>query len=75
MSHGYRYVGNGQRWHGVPARDLTQEEFERLGPLEQRAVREGGGYEAVKAKDAKAAERQAEAERLAAQENAGEGGE
>lgn len=43
--HGYRYVGKGARYRGVPSRDLTQDEYERLGPLEQRTVRESGGYE------------------------------
>jgi membrane protein involved in colicin uptake len=47
----------------VPSRDLTQDEFDRLGPLEQRTVREGGGYEAITAKEAK--DTAAEAKRLA----------
>lgn len=61
--HGYRYVGNGERWRGVPARDLTQEDYDALGPLEQRTVRESGGYAEVTAKEAKEAE--AEARRIA----------
>ncbi len=32
----------------MPSRDLSQEEFERLGPLEQRTVWESGGWEAIK---------------------------
>lgn len=62
--HGYRYVGDGDRFRGVPARDLTQEEFDRLGPLEQRTVRESGAYEAISAKEA----RESAAEAKAAQE-------
>lgn len=60
--HGYRYVGDGERWRGVPARDLTQEEYEQLGPLEQRTVREGGGYSEITADEAKRAAKEAEAE-------------
>lgn len=52
--HGYRYVGNGERWRGVPPRDLTQEEFEALGPLAKRTVIESGAYEPVKAPTAPA---------------------
>ncbi len=48
MSNGYRYVGQGERWRGVPSRDLTQDEFDRLGPLEQRTVWESGAWEPVK---------------------------
>lgn len=66
--HGYRYVGDGERWRGVPARDMTQEEFDGLGPLEQRTVREGGGYEKVSAKEAK--EAAAEAQRIAEEQAA-----
>lgn len=46
---GYRYTGSGERFRGVPARDITQEEFDRLGPLEQRRVTESGLYKPVKA--------------------------
>jgi len=44
-TNGYRYIGNGAHWAGVPARDLTKDEFDRLGPLQKRAVTTGGGYE------------------------------
>lgn len=46
---GYRYTGSGERFRGVPARDITQEEFDRLGPLEQRRVTESDLYKPVKA--------------------------
>jgi hypothetical protein len=60
--HGYRYVGQGERYRGVPSRDLTQDEFEALGPLEQRTVTTSGGFEPMTAKDAKAAEADAQAD-------------
>ncbi len=44
---GYRYTGTGERYAGVPARDLTEEEFEALGPLEKRTVVESGSYKEV----------------------------
>lgn len=44
MSNGYRYTGSGERYACVPARDLTQEEYDRLGPLEQRTVDESEFY-------------------------------
>lgn len=42
--HGYRYVGKGETWRGVPSRDLTQEQYDRLGPREQRTVDESGAW-------------------------------
>lgn len=47
MSNGYRYIGTGERFRGVPARDLTQVEYDALGPREQRSVVESGAYEAI----------------------------
>lgn len=47
MSNGFRYTGNGKRFRGVPVRDLTQQEYDALGPREQRSVVESGAYEAV----------------------------
>ncbi len=44
MSNGYRYIGTGERFRGVPARDLTQAEYDALGPREQRSVVESGAY-------------------------------
>lgn len=51
MSNGYRYTGSGERFRGVPARDLTQDEFDRLGPLEQRRVTESGVYRQIELTD------------------------
>ena len=49
MSNGYRYTGSGERPRGIPARDISHEEFDRMGPLEQRRVRESGVFAPVKA--------------------------
>jgi membrane protein involved in colicin uptake len=65
--YGYRFIGGAERWRGVPGRDLSQDEFEALGPLEQRTVTEGGGYQAITAKEAKEAAK-AEAEARKAEE-------
>lgn len=46
---GYRYTGKGERFRGVPARDITQEEYDRLGPREQRTVDESGAYKPMAA--------------------------
>ena len=46
---GYRYTGQGEQFRGVPARDITQGEYDLLGPREQRTVDESGAYEPVKA--------------------------
>lgn len=48
MSNGYRWIGGDTTWRGVPSRDLSQDDFERLGPLEQRTVTTSGAWEAVK---------------------------
>jgi len=58
--HGYRYTGNGERYRGVPARDLTQAQFDALTPLDQRTVLESGAYEPITAAEAKKAEKEAE---------------
>lgn len=34
----YKYVGNGEHYHGIPARGLLQEEFEALDADQRRAV-------------------------------------
>lgn len=45
---GYSYVGE-DRFYGIPARDLTQQEFDDLTPDQQRVVRESPAYsESVK---------------------------
>lgn len=49
MSNGYRYAGNGETYRGLPPRDLTQEEYDDLPLLEQRAVSESGAYEEIPA--------------------------
>lgn len=45
MSHGYRFVPGRGRHYGVPARDLTQDEFEALEPAKRRIVRHSPAYE------------------------------
>lgn len=50
MTYAYKYTGKGERYRGVPARDLTQQEYDDLGVLEKRAVDESGAYTKVKAK-------------------------
>lgn len=45
MSTGWTYVGDGVRYsYGVPARDLSAEEFAALTPLDQRVVMQSGAY-------------------------------
>lgn len=46
-NHGYRYTGTGERFRGVPARDLSQREYDALGTREQRSVVESGVYQEV----------------------------
>lgn len=58
--HGYRYTGNGERFRGVPARDLTQAQYDALTPLDQRTVLESGVYAPITAAEAKKAEKDAE---------------
>lgn len=41
---GFTFVEGKGRHYGVPARDLTQDEFEALTPTEQRVVRESPAY-------------------------------
>lgn len=57
--HGYRYVGKGERFRGVPSRDLTQTQYDTLTPLDQRTVLESGAWEPITAKEAKEAEQEA----------------
>jgi hypothetical protein len=46
-----RYVGDGKQYFiGVPARDLTKEEYDRLGPSERRDVDASSIYERAGAK-------------------------
>ena len=40
---GYRYLGP-DRFHGIPARDLTADDFAALGPEERRKVRKSPAY-------------------------------
>lgn len=46
---GYRYDGSA-RYYGVPARDLTQDEFDRLSPSQRRLVLTSPAYQAVTAR-------------------------
>lgn len=46
--HGYRYVGKGDRFDGVPPRNLTQTQYDALSPLAQRTVDTSGAYEPIK---------------------------
>lgn len=49
----YRYTGkNGEAYRSIPARDLTQVDFDRLGLIEQSAVERGDLYKKVEAKKA-----------------------
>lgn len=41
---GYRYVGAGSFYHGIPARDLSQAEYEALTEDQRKLVREGSLY-------------------------------
>lgn len=40
----YRYVGNGDHFTGIPARDLTKEEFEALSDEQKVNVTKSGAY-------------------------------
>lgn len=42
---GYRYIGHGERWRELPARDIPAEEYAMLSPLAKRTLRESGAYE------------------------------
>lgn len=46
---GYRYDGSA-RYYGVPARDLTQDEFDRLAPGRKRLVLDSPAYTPIAAK-------------------------
>lgn len=41
----YKYVGNGDYLFGVPARDLTKDEFDALNDEQKDAVKKSGVYE------------------------------
>lgn len=41
---GYTFVTSKGRFYGIPARDLTQDEYEALPPSQQRIVRESDAY-------------------------------
>lgn len=43
---GFRFVADKGRFHGIPARDLTQAEFEALTPNLQRLVLTSDAYTA-----------------------------
>ena len=38
--HGYTYTGKGESYKGVPARDITQAQYDALAPSEQRTLDE-----------------------------------
>lgn len=40
----YRYLGTGEFYNGIPARDLMPEDFDALGAQEQAIVRTGDLY-------------------------------
>jgi hypothetical protein len=46
----YRYLGTGEFYNGIPARDLTQGDFDALGEQEQAIVRTGDLYRDLAAK-------------------------
>lgn len=41
----YRYVGDGSYLHGVPARDLTKDDYDALSDEQKDAVRKSNVYE------------------------------
>lgn len=45
----YKYVGGGEHYQGIPARDLSAEEFAALEKDQQATVKASKLYEAVKA--------------------------
>lgn len=46
----YRYTGKGEALRNIPARDLTQVDYDRLGLIEQVAVERSDLYKAAEAK-------------------------
>ena len=40
----YKYAGDGDHFIGVPARDLTKEDFEALSDEQKEAVKKSGTY-------------------------------
>lgn len=69
--HGYRYTGKGERFRAVPPRDLTQDFYDNLSPLDQRTVLTSGAYEPMGAAEAKKAEEAAKKAAMKAAESAG----
>lgn len=49
-----KYTGNGAYFHGVPARDLTDDEFAALPEAQQAALLRSGIYEREDAQEAEA---------------------
>lgn len=50
--HGYTYTGKGEVYKGVPARDITQEQYDAMAPSTQRRVDDAvklGSYKPVAA--------------------------
>jgi hypothetical protein len=67
----YKYQGKDtEHYVGVPARDLTEEEFDALGPQEQFNVVEGSLYKAVGQPKGQRASRKAEPDHEPEQEPA-----
>lgn len=57
----FKYVGkNGEFMHGIPQRDLTVADFERLSPLLKAQVLGSAGGSLYKAADAPKAEKSAD---------------
>jgi len=48
----YKYVGGGEFYHGIPARDLSEADWARLSQEQQKLVAAGPLYEAVEKKAA-----------------------
>jgi hypothetical protein len=46
---GFTFVKDRGLHHGIPARDLTKDEYEALEPGQQRIVRESPSYKVVEA--------------------------
>ncbi len=46
----YRYTGKGEALRNIPARDLTQVDYDRLGLIEQVAVERSDLYKAASPK-------------------------
>ena len=48
----YRYTGKGEALRNIPARDLTQVDYDRLGLIEQTAIERSDLYKAAEQKKA-----------------------